>query len=73
MNHLVSRGAKIVADDWLQLDPKESLLIVTSEKHRKEAEEIRHYANIRQAEVDMMVFEDQEGQVGHYFDQHEKS
>jgi len=71
MKNKLSRGAKIVVDQWLQVDPKESLLIVTSEKHRKEAEEIRYYAKLREAKVEMMVFEDQKGQVGHYFDQHE--
>ena len=71
MKSKLSRGAKIVVDQWLQIDPKESLLIVTSEKHRNEAEEIRNHAQLRDAEVEMMVFEDQPGQVGHYFDQHE--
>lgn len=71
MRNQLSRGAKIVTESWLQINPKESLLIVTCERHRKEAEEISHYAKLRHAHVEIMAFPDQKGQVGHYFDEHE--
>lgn len=71
MRNKLSRGAKIVVDRWLEINPKEALLIVTCEKHRREADEILHYAKQRHATVEIMSFPDQKGQVGHYFDEHE--
>lgn len=71
MRNQLSRGAKIVAKRWLQVQPQESLLIVTCEQHCEEAEEISHYARLCQAKVELMVFPEQKGQVGHYFDEHE--
>lgn len=71
MNYKLSRGAKIVVDRWLQIKPKEALLIVTSKQHLKEANEILYYAKQRHAMVEIMTFPEQKGQVGHYFDEHE--
>ena len=71
MNQKLSRGAKIVADHWLQVAAKEALLIVTSEQHREEANEILRFAKLRHAKVDLMVFPNKKGQIGHYFDEHE--
>lgn len=71
MKNKLSRGAKIVVDRWLEIKAKEALLIVTCEKHKREAEEIMHYARQRHAEVEILSFPDQKGQVGHYFDEHE--
>lgn len=70
MNKL-SRGAKIVVEQWLLLKPKERLLIVTSNLHQMEAEEIKIFARKKHAEVEFMIFPDHSGQVGHYFDEHE--
>lgn len=71
MKNKLSRGAKIVVDRWLEIKAKEALLIVTCEKHKREAEEIMHYAKQRHAKVEILSFPDQKGQVGHYFDEHE--
>lgn len=71
MNIKLSRGAKIVVDRWLQIKPEDALLIVTSEQHLKEANEILRYAKQRHATVEIMAFPDQKGQIGYYFDEHE--
>ena len=70
MNQL-SRGAKIVANQWLEVKAQERLLIVTSQKHLSEAKEIEHFAKKKHAKVEIMTFPDQTGQIGHYFDEHE--
>lgn len=73
MSLKLSRGAKIVVDRWLQIEPKEALLIVTGEQYGKEANEILRYAKQRDATVEIMTFPEQKGQVGHYFDEHENA
>ncbi|BBF43637.1 leucyl aminopeptidase [Lachnospiraceae bacterium KM106-2] len=70
MNKNLLRGAKIVAEKWLDVTKEEALLIVTSENHWQEAAEISRFAKARGAVVEIMTFPAQKGQVGHYFDEH---
>lgn len=68
----MSRGARIVINDWLRLKPWEKLLIVTRDDNMKEAELLKLSAQRRRAAVDLMLVEKKGIKVGMYFDQNEK-
>lgn len=70
MEREISSGARIIVDRWLELEPGEQLLIVTSEEHKHEMEWIQMYAKKRHAHVSMWTFPTKKGQIGHYFDEH---
>ncbi len=71
MNKKLQRGARIVAEQWLQVAEGERLFIVTSEEYINDVAFIEQYAKEAGAVVEVMSFERQQGQVGHYFDDHE--
>lgn len=71
MNWKLERGAHIVTEQWLQVTSGEKLFIVTSEEYSNEIALIEQYAKEAGAFVEVMTFEKQQGQVGHYFDSHE--
>lgn len=71
MNWKLERGAQIVTKQWLQVTSGEKLFIVTSEEYSSEIAVIEKYAKEAGAFVEVMTFEKQKGQVGHYFDRHE--
>lgn len=71
MDRRLQRGAKIIIDQWLEMKEGESLLIVSSENHLGEVNALKKIAKQWKASVAIMMFPVQNGQVGHYFDEHE--
>ncbi|MDO5292647.1 MAG: peptidase [bacterium] len=71
MNSKLQRGARIVAEKWLEVADGERVFIVTSEEHVNEVALIEQYVKEAGAFVEVMTFEKHKGQVGHYFDEHE--
>lgn len=69
MRKKFERGARIITEQWLQLLPGETLCIVSSEEYADEVTLIHQYAQKAGAKVEEMIFEQQLGQVGHYFDE----
>lgn len=67
----LKQGARIVTERWLQLAPGEKLYIVSSEEYSGEIALITQYAKEAGAEVEVMIFKRQRGQIGHYYDIHE--
>lgn len=73
MNEKLQRGARIITEKWLQLEAGEKLYIITSEDYSSEVAVIEQYAKEAEVFVEVLTFEKQQGQVGHYFDTHEEA
>lgn len=71
MNKDLENGVQIIIRDWLEINYRDRLLIVTSNKHLTEAEALKEYALERNASVDIMIVEKAGIQVGVYFDENE--
>lgn len=71
MEKRLSRGAEIIANQWLQMRQGESLFIVTDDKHLKEVNAIRHFAEMKGASVEIFSFPKGTNVLTSYFDEHE--
>lgn len=71
MKDTMERGANIIIRDWMRINRKDKLLIVTSEKYLQEASLLKKYAFKRNASVDMLVMEKAGMQVGVFFDEND--
>ncbi len=67
----INRGAEIVIKKWVNLKPKERLMIVTNDTRLNEANVLRKYAVELGSSVDIMIVEKKGMQVGMYFDENE--
>lgn len=71
MENRLSRGAEIIAEQWLQVRKGESLFIVTDDRHLKEAESIKHFAEQIGTQVEIFSFKIGTSVLSSYFDEHE--
>lgn len=66
------RGAKIIIDDWMNVAPKDRVLIVTTNEHLYESKALEKCAVEEGAYVEIMLVENSGMQVGVFFDENEK-
>ena len=71
MNKDLENGVQIIIRDWLEINNRDRLLIVTSYKHLAESEALKEYALKSNASVDIMIVEKAGIQVGVFFDENE--
>lgn len=71
MNNKAERGAKIIINEWANLDKNEKLLIVSDSSHIKEAELLQHEANKINGYTDILIAEDSGKLIGIFFDEND--
>lgn len=65
-------GADIIIEDWMQLNKRDNLLIVTEKEHELEADLLKESGLKITNNVDIMIVTNTGMQVGIYFDENEK-
>lgn len=65
-------GADIIIEDWMQLNKRDNLLIVTEKEHELEADLLKESGLKITNIVDIMIVTNTGMQVGIYFDENEK-